>query len=236
MFHVKPTSPPIPVDVYQHLITICGELVSKNKVIKLDRLFNIARKEMQVDSSAIVKAIKQLEDDLVIKADSKLLRSELLANPTRKELYSIIARNPGISFNQIRSQLGKGTKLLLWHVQVLSDFGCIHACTFESNAKAYFTRHVDEARWGRDGLRMFQLYQNPTVKLVLDVLSDGESHAVKQIEARIGISRQLAEYYLKKLQEMRVVDATGEGTRHYFMVELQRRLFLRCKEYIIARS
>jgi DNA-binding Lrp family transcriptional regulator len=229
--HVKPTSPSIAVDVYQHLLAICSELVSKNKVIKLDRLFNIARREMQVDSATILKGIKRLEDDQIIKADSKLLRSELLHNDTRKELYFIILRNPGISFNQIRSQMGKGTKLLLWHVEVLSDFGCIRSYTFESNASAYYTRHVDEADWGREGLYMFQLYQNATVKKILDMLSDGSSYAIKQIEERLGISRQLVEYHVKKLQDKHVVDAIDEASRLYFLVDMQRRLFLKCKEY-----
>ncbi len=236
MSHVKPGSVPVAVDVYQHLLAICSELVSKNRVIKLNRLFNIARREMQVESAAIIKGIKRLEDDMIIKADSKLLRSELLQNDTRRELYAIITRNPGISFNQIRSQMGKGTKLLLWHVEVLSDFGCIRAYTFESNAKAFFTRHVDEAEWGRDGLYMFQLYQNATVKKVLDMLSDGNSYAVKQIEQRLGISRQLVEYHLKRLQDQHVIDAIDGEPRMYFLVEIQCCLFLKCKEYFATRA
>jgi predicted transcriptional regulator len=237
VFHVKPTSSPVAIDVHQHLLGICSELVSKNRVIKLDRLYNIARRELQVDSAEILKGIKRLEDDLIIKADSKLLRGDLLQNDTRRELYFIVLRNPGISFNQIRSQMGKGTKLLLWHVDVLSDFGCVRAYTFESNAKAYFTRHVDEAEWGHDGLYMFQLYQNATVKKILDMLSDGNSYAVRQIEERLGISRQLIEYHLKKLQDKRVVDAIDAAASHlYFMVDTQRRLFLKCKEYYVMHT
>lgn len=220
----------------QHLLAICNELVSKNKVIKLDRLFNIARRELQVESAAILRGIKRLEDDMVIKADSKLLRSGLLRNDTRRELYSMITRNPGISFNQIRSRMGKGTKLLLWHIEVLSDFGCVRAYAFGSGAKAFFPRHVDEAGWGLDGLYMFQLYQNATVKMILDVLSDGNSYAVKQIEERLGISRQLVEYHVKKLCDQRVVDSIEEASRMYFLVGTQRRLFLKCKDFFAARE
>jgi predicted transcriptional regulator len=234
--HVKPTTSSIAIDVHQHLLAICSELVSKNRVIKLDRLFNIARRELQVDSITILKGIKRLEDDLIIKADSKLLRGDLLQNDTRRELYFIVMRNPGISFNQIRSQMGKGTKLLLWHVEVLSDFGCVRSYTFESSAKAYFTRHVDEAEWGHDGLYMFQLYQNSTVKKILDMLSDGSSYSVKKIEERLGISRQLIEYHLKKLQDKHVVDAIDQATRLYFIADIQCRLFLKCKEYYVGHT
>jgi len=224
------------VDVCQHLLAICIELVSKNKVIKLDRLYNIARRELQVESTVILKGIKRLEDDLIIKADSKLLRSGLLQNDTRREIYAIIKRNPGISFNQIRSQMGKGTKLVLWHLEVLSDFGCIRSYVFELNAKAYFSRHVDEAEWGRDGLYMLQLYQNANVKKILDMLSDGGSYTIKQFEQRLGISRQLVEYHLKKLQDKHVVDVVDREPRLYFIVEMQRRLFLKCKDYFASQA
>jgi predicted transcriptional regulator len=229
--HVQPSITSSSIDVYQHLLGLCNELVRKNKIIKLDKLYNIARRELPVDASVILREIKRLEDDMVIKADSRLMRAELLQNETRRELYFIIMRNPGISFNQIRSQMGKGTKMLLWHVEVLSDFGCIRSCSFDSNARAFFTRHVSEQEWTLDGLLMFQLYQNGTTKQILDMLSDGNSHVVKSIEGMLGISRQLVEYHLKKLQDNAIVDSIDEIVRKYFMVDLKRRLYLKCKAY-----
>ncbi|MEX2681214.1 MAG: winged helix-turn-helix domain-containing protein [Candidatus Sigynarchaeota archaeon] len=83
---------------------------------------------------------------------------------------------------------------------------------------------------------MFQLYQNPTVKTILDMLSEGKSFSVKQIEHRLGVSRQLVEYHLKKLQDQHVIDAIDEEPRLYFLVEMQRRVFLKCKEYFAARA
>ena len=222
------------IDVYQRLLAICNELVQKNKLIRLDKLFNIARRELQVDSGTILKGIKKLEDDLIIKADSKLIRPDLLQNETRKELYAMIARNPGISFNQIRSSLGKGTKLLLWHLEVLLDFGCIAAYSFETNAKAFFTKHITEAEWGKDGMYMFQLFQNPTAKKILDMLADEGSFSVKQMEDRLELSRQSIEYHLKRFQEQGIVDFIVEDVKKFFMVDMKRRIFLKCKNYFAS--
>lgn len=234
MSHARETSTAT-IDVYQHLLAICNELVQKNKVIKLEKLYNIARREMDVNSATILQGIKKLEDDLVIKADSKLIRSDLLQNETRKELYTMIARNPGISFNQIRSNLGKGTKLLLWHLEVLLDFGCITAHSFETNAKAFFTRHITEVEWGDDGLRMFQLFQNPTAKKILDMLEDGDTYSVKQMEDRLESTRQSIEYHLKRFQEQKIIDCIVEDVKKYFMIDIKRRLFLKCKDYFASQ-
>jgi len=232
--YASETSPDT-IDVYQHLLAICNELVQKNKVIKLEKLYNIARRELQVDSQAILQGIKKLEDDLIIKADSKLIRSDLLQNETRRELYTTIARNPGISFNQIRSNLGKGTKLLLWHLEVLLDFGCIAAYSFETNAKAFFTKHIDESEWGKDGLRMFQLFQNHTAKKILDMLADGDTCSVKQMEDRLDLSRQSIEYHLKRFQDQEIVDCIVEDVKKYFIIDMKRRLFLKCKDYFASQ-
>jgi DNA-binding transcriptional ArsR family regulator len=231
MAHVDNGMAPELTDLTQHLLAICTELVQKNKAIKLDKLYNIARREMQaVESGAILQGIKRLEEDMLIKADSRLLRADLLQNETRREIYFTIRRNPGISFNQVRHAMGKGTKILLWHVEVLLEFGCIRSYSFDTNANAYFTKHVDEADWGQDGLLIFFFYQNATIKKILDVLQPN-SQTIKNIEAILGISRQLIDYHLKRLEARGIVAATDDTPRRFFLPGPIAILFDQCKNY-----
>ena len=219
------------VSIRQHLLSICHEMVADNKLINLDKLYKIARRELSVDSQAILDSIKALEDDMVIRADSKLLRSQLLENPTRREIYSIIYRDPGINFNQIRNRMGKGTKILLWHVEVLLDFGCIFSISSYSNKVSYYTWHLKEEEWPDEALFMLQLYQETTTKKILDFLSTGGSYASKEIASRLDISRQAVEYQLKKLIDQGIANFVQENVKKYFLIQSQLKLFLRCKEY-----
>nr|MDO8118046.1 winged helix-turn-helix transcriptional regulator [Candidatus Sigynarchaeota archaeon] len=205
-----------PMDIDQRLMSICTELVRKNKQIKLDKVYYIARRELTADVKDILNGIKRLEENMMIKADSRLLKKDLLQNMTRKELYHLIFRNPGISFNQIRKQMGKGTKILLWHVQLLLDFKCVLERVFE-NAKAFFTHHFRSSTWTEDDLMMFILFQNQTVKRILDVLSSGNSCSVKDIEQRLEISRQLVEYHLKKLSNSGTVESIIGDVKQYYL-------------------
>ncbi len=220
-----------PSDIDRHLLAICGELVKKNKQIKLDKLYNIARREVPAQAADIIQGIKRLEDNMVIKAGSRLLKQDLLKNETRRELFHLVFRNPGISFNQIRKQMGRGTKILLWHLQLLLEFRCFLERLFE-NAKAFFTHHFEREPWTEDDMIMFILFQNPSIKRILDVLSGDASYSIKDIEQRLEMSRQLVDYHLKKLQQAKIIDLImSVDAKRFFLTSTNKRMVEKCKEY-----
>ena len=58
-----------PMDIDQRLMSICTELVRKNKQIKLDKVYYIARRELTAHVKDILNGIKRLE----LKTNEKLM-------------------------------------------------------------------------------------------------------------------------------------------------------------------
>ncbi|MHA1368574.1 MAG: hypothetical protein ACTSRA_02500 [Promethearchaeota archaeon] len=225
-------------DTFNYLLQICWELVKKRKFIKIDKIFNIARRELRVDSSIILKCLKKLQDDLIIRPDTRLMRFELLLNDTRRELYSIISLNPGISFNQIKVRLGRGTKILLWHLNILKEFGCIWSTSFDSRSKAFFTKEFSEENWTKDGLYIMHICHNMKVKKILDYLLVHDSASLPEMSTILELSRQAIEYQLKKLIERKIISFfidESKKLKMYYLDSLKKDLYLQIKENVFIR-
>ncbi|MHA1791277.1 MAG: ArsR family transcriptional regulator [Promethearchaeota archaeon] len=229
---------PEDLEIQEYLLAICNELMRKNKVIKLNKLYNLARKELSVDSRLILNGIRKLEEDLIIRPNSRLIRTELLRNSTRRELYMLVRQKPGLTFNQIRNEIGKGTKVLLWHIEILKAFGCIFARSFDEKSNAYYINDfLDNVEWPDDALYLFYIYHKKRIKKVLDILSSGNEYSIREIADYLGLSRQSLEYQVKKLVKARIIDSIideGSGRiRKYFMDAFKRRVYNKIKKYLL---
>lgn len=214
--------------VRDRLAAICSELTAKNRLVKLDRLFNIARRELRVETSVILDGIRRLEEDLIIKQDSRLTRAGLLGNETRRAVYFTVRDRPGISFNQVRSITGKGTKILLWHVSVLLDFGCIIEEIFDGRSNAYFTHHLDDDGVSREVRFMCAVIQGGTGGKILRHLASTAGASARDIEIAAGLSRQLVEYHAKRLEAAGIVSAEHgvDAVKRFVLIPAARAAFL----------
>ncbi|MBD3185702.1 helix-turn-helix domain-containing protein [Candidatus Bathyarchaeota archaeon] len=224
--------------VYTYLVELCREITSSNQLIKLDRLYRIARRELDVDSKCIIQGIQQLQDNLVIRQNSRLMREDLLDNETRREIYALVKLNPGITFNAIRKRMGRGTKVLLWHLEVLQEFDCIHSMSFDRKSNALFTRDIAKGEWEETGLYLFFMYHNETTKQILDLLHGDKSFSVKELARVMEVTRQAVDYQLKQLLERGIIDhfteKVGRRVRRYFLPRRVKHLYAKVKRWMLG--
>ncbi|MHA1732939.1 MAG: helix-turn-helix domain-containing protein [Promethearchaeota archaeon] len=212
-----------PVD--EHVLNVASELTEKNQLVRLDRLFNICRQELgEVTSQHILDSIDRLIREKQIRPRSRLLRKGLLHNALRQEIYSIVIRNPGISFSKIRKLTSRGTKIVLWHLEVLKDFDCVFDFRFQRRL-TYFPIQYQSGRWDERALGVFVLFQDARARALLTALLSRDSTPTQTLQEILQWPRQTIQYQLSKLQKSGLVDKFSEGgMSHYYLTSSEKNL------------
>lgn len=211
------------------------ELATNNQLVKLDRLFHICRQELEVPSETILASIDDLVRQNRIRPGSRLIRKDLLQNALRREVYQTIVANPGISFSKLRRTLDRGTKILLWHVEVLVDFECVFEYQYGRQGALFSTSYQDPP-WG-NWLEFFVLFQDARVRTLLQILLERALVSTPTLQDLLAWPRQTIQYQLKKLVQRGCVRKQKEdGTNYYAVTPTRREAVRRVHQYMATRN
>ncbi len=112
------------------VIEIAEEIMSKNKVLNIETLYNVAKKSLKLPRNGLLFIIQLLINKKVLIEGSKFSRETVLVNPTRRGLYNYISANPGAHFSILRKRaLSMGSESsgqLVWHLEMLLNFNYIY--------------------------------------------------------------------------------------------------------------
>ena len=90
-----------------------------------------------INKARIEIIIKQLIKKRVIIPGTKLMKNNIIENPTRKDIFNYIKKNPGININEIMKHLNIGSNQVLWHLSALEKFQFIRSRKI-SNRRIFF--------------------------------------------------------------------------------------------------
>ncbi len=185
----------------EDLIKIVTEIIEKNRIVMIEDLLKIARKKTGAQRLAIENVIDRLIQEKVIVPGSRIIRKIILRNDTRKIIYNLIKKFPGVNINTIKTSLNLGSNVAMWHLGVLLKFGCVREIRHKSSV-------------------LFALPQIPQDEVVLSVLFRKdlnrkilkalESHALplSSLESMLGEERRNIEYAIKNLQDFAIIEKT----------------------------
>ncbi|MBN1216890.1 MAG: hypothetical protein JXA99_15800 [Candidatus Lokiarchaeota archaeon] len=113
----------------QKVITIAQEMISKNRVLKIKNLYDIAVKQLELRGTRILEIIQFLINNKILINGSKHTKETILSNLYRKKIVKVIYKNQGATFTYIRenvftSKSGSGGQLI-WHLEMLLKFNYI---------------------------------------------------------------------------------------------------------------
>jgi len=112
------------------VIEIAEEIMSKNKVLNIETLYNVAKKSLKLPRNGLLFIIQFLINKKVLIEGSKFSRETVLSNPTRRGLYYYIRANPGAHFSILRkralSDESGSSGQLVWHLEMLLNFNYIN--------------------------------------------------------------------------------------------------------------
>ena len=111
------------------VIEIAEEILSQNKTLTIEELYNLAKKRLKIPKNGLLFIIQFLVNKKILIEGSKLTRNTVLSNNIRKRIYRYIVKNPGVHFSTLRkktlSQEMGSSGQLVWHIEMLAKFNYI---------------------------------------------------------------------------------------------------------------
>ncbi len=134
---------------------------------------------------------------------TKIGKKKILDHFVRGQIYGYIKVHPGDNYTTIKKNLDLNNGTLTYHLKVLEREGLIKSWT-DGSRKYFYPQGV---KIPGDGVKNSSIYDT-----ILNSIKESPGISIKDIAAVNGISRQLANYHVKKLA------AEGE-------IELERKSF-----------
>ena len=135
-----------------------------------------------------------------------LERPRVLENATRRSIYEHLLKLPGDHFRSIARSLSLGVGTVHHHLRVLVGVGLVSSQ--EGNGRSHYYAEGDASQSERNRLTIDQVNGSDIRWKVLFALKESVAAGPTAIARRLGISRQLAAYHLRRLE------ASGYVRRH----------------------
>ena len=139
--------------------------------------------------------------------------SDVLHLETRKDIYKIILKNPGVNLSTIAEQLNISVALADYHLHYMESNELITVVK-EGGYKRYYIK----GEIGSTDKKILSLFQQEIpLKIVLHLLKQHHSKP-QELRKVIEISPALLTYYLKKLVKHNVIKENPTGQRKTYMI------------------
>jgi len=113
----------------KRIIEIAEEMLSENKVLNVETLYNLAKKSLKIPKNGLLFIIQFLINKKILIEGSKFSRETVLSNSVRNRIYRYIRMNPGIHFSILKkkalSEEAGSSGQLVWHLGMLLKFNYI---------------------------------------------------------------------------------------------------------------
>ena len=211
-------------DNAEHVVLgIVREYLSKKPFFSMKDIIefvnNRTKHNPNINRNRIEIIIKSLIKKRVIIPGTKLMKKDIIENPTRNQIYKHIRQNPGRNINEIMKQHKLGSNLALWHLSALEKFQFIRSkkirnrCVFfifDSNPK------FDE---------IYFYMRNKVVKTIFKFMKD-ENRALKITEIADGLKKNhnTIKKYLETLTILKLVEIEKEKSRNLYKLNEEKYL------------
>jgi len=114
----------------KRVLEIAEEIMNKNKVLNIENLYNLAKKQLKIPRNGLLSIIQFLINKKLLIEGSKFSKETVLSNQIRRGIYHFIRTNPAIHFSVLRrkalSETMGSSGQLIWHLEMLLKFNYIN--------------------------------------------------------------------------------------------------------------
>ena len=194
------------------VMQIAEELVNRNKIIQMEKLFRIVKKRLKMSPLTIVSIITYLRRNAQIVERSKMLKDDVLSNTYRKIIFNFINKYPGINFSNLRQfsfqeyklttdkKINKGSVGQFdWHLNILMKFKFIRKIEFK-NYSLFIPYKMEDKK----GIYYFLLRDSINRKII-HVLTKEKQIKSSKIHRLIKESRSSVYYHVNVINEYDLV-------------------------------
>jgi len=134
------------------------------------------------------------------------MEEDLLALPTRRRLYEVVRRSPGIGAREVQRQAGTGWGETVYHLDRLTQAHLLHR-ERSGHQDHYFVAAVPLADRG-----LLRLVRSPSARRLLLALLEEPNRTVPDLTERTGLSAGRVSVHLGRLMNLGVLQ-TGRNDR-----------------------
>ena len=181
----------------KRIIEIAEEMLSENKVLNVETLYNLAKKSLKIPKDGLLFIIQFLINKKILIEGSKFSRETVLSNSVRNRIYKYIRMNPGIHFSILKkkalSEEAGSSGQLVWHLGMLLKFNYIKKIKI-GNYTVLLPYELDE-----DDGRIFFILRDRINNKIIHLLIENRNFIKSEIYKKIDEKREDVYYRIKNL-------------------------------------
>lgn len=197
----------------QSVIEVAREIISENKVLDTEILYNIAKRKLKIPRRGLLRIIQFLINKKILVEGTKCTKGTVLSNPHRRKIYNFIKSHLGVHFSIIRKVLfsdidGKtqATGQLLWHLEMLMKFNYIKKINFKKYV-IFIPIEIDD----KIGI-IFFLLRDKINKKIVNLLLMEDTIEKSEVHKHINEMRELVYYRINDLINYNILSPIQEDS------------------------
>ncbi|MEE9378736.1 MAG: hypothetical protein V3V33_11960 [Candidatus Lokiarchaeia archaeon] len=215
----------------QKIIEIAKELIEKNKVMKVKKLYNIAVRSLKISGKNIMELIHFLNTNNILIDGSKHTRDTVLFNLYRNKMYNVIDNNNGATFSFLREKVftnhSGSAGQLIWHLKMLLKFKYIKKIKI-GNYSLFLPMDIED-----DFGRLCFFMKDDLNREIIELFMCYEKIKKPHVYKKINYKRENVNYRLKILIENQILIYKDESTKEiglskrmkkYLLINLKQKL------------
>jgi len=179
---------------------------------------NRVRHNPDINKNRIELIIKSLIKKRVIIPGTKLMKEDIIDNPTRNEIYKYIKQNPGRNINEIMKTHNLGSNLALWHLSVLEKFQFVRSKKIRN--RCVFFKFDSDPKF--DQLHYYMA--NDIVQAIINLMKNGRPLKITEIADGLKKNHNTIKKYLEALTDLKLVEIEKEKSRNLYKLNKERYL------------
>ena len=179
---------------------------------------NRVRYNPDINKNRIELIIKSLIKKRVIIPGTKLMKKDIIDNPTRNEIYKYIKQNPGKNINEIMKTHNLGSNLALWHLSALEKFQFIRSKKIRN--RCVFFKFDSDPKF--DQLHYY--LANDIVQSIIKLMQNERPLKITEIVDSLKKNHNTVKKYLEALTHLKLVEIEKEKSRNLYKLNKERYL------------
>ncbi len=179
---------------------------------------NRVRHNPDINKNRIELNIKSLIKKRVIIPGTKLMKKDIIDNPTRNEIYKYIKQNPGKNINEIMKTHNLGSNLALWHLSGLEKFQFVRSKKIRN--RCVFFKFDSDPKF--DQLHYY--LANNIVQSIIKLMKNERPLKITEIVDSLKKNHNTVKKYLDALTNLKLVEIEKEKSRNLYKLNKERYL------------
>ncbi|PKK81788.1 MAG: hypothetical protein CVT47_00660 [Thermoplasmata archaeon HGW-Thermoplasmata-2] len=138
---------------------------------------------------------------------TRIPQDKILENPTRRQIFNAIQRNPGINMSQISKRLGIGWGTTVHHVKKLEAAMKVHV-EDRNNERCFFE---NGGEFPVDSMAAAAALKDSTAKGIFGYIRKKPGASQKDVAAHFGIRPSLVSWHVTRLEKEGIINRNRSG-------------------------